>query len=107
MKGPEHVPSCLPAEDLLPLVLDVWRLTQLRAEEGQVSCLTTRIYERLNSLGYRLETPDGSYDENARVKVVEHQPGPEPRRIIACLTPAIYWHGQLVKEANVITKGKS
>lgn len=95
------------AEGLLPLALDLWRLHRATQDESPLSALVTRAFGRLESLGLRLETLEGSaFDENARVRVVEHRPGPETRTIIECVTPAIYWRDRLLKEANVITKGQ-
>lgn len=100
--------SQLVATDLLPLTLDVWRLSRMTEGDERLHTLASRALDRLRALGLRLETLEGNpFDENAKVRVVEHRPGPEPRTVVECVTPAIYWNDQLLKEANVITKGQA
>lgn len=98
----------IPAADLVPLVVDLWRLSRIAEQDQRLSMLCSRILDRVRSVGYRCETLENTlYDENAKVRVIEHRPGPESRVIIECLTPSVYWNESLLKEATVITKGQA
>lgn len=103
--GEPGVPSAKVAE----IAVDLWRITQRAQKEGagdRVLAACDRADGRLRALGFRLETMlDRPYDENLRVRVVDHEEGEGPRTILECLTPAVYYNDRLVREAEVVTKG--
>ena len=40
-----------------------------------------------------------------QVKVIEHEECDQPLMIAECLSPAIYYNGDLIRPAEVVTKG--
>jgi hypothetical protein len=104
--------SSLPSiscDRLADLVIDFWRLEQrARRDSGSERLLTAceRIEDRLRRLGFDVDTlQDRPYSENLRVRVIEHEPAIGARIISECLSPAIYFQGKLIREAEVVTRG--
>lgn len=91
------------------LAIDIWKITRRAASDGaseRVMMACERAGERLERLGFEIVNFKGlPYDCNMRVKVVEHDGGTEPYIISECLTPAVYFKGELLRQAEVVTKG--
>jgi hypothetical protein len=106
----EHQSSLsIPAVMLASLVVDLWKISERAKIEPvaeRVLAACERAEERLRRIGFEIEEMAGRpYDTNMRVHVVEHDGGEEPWSISECLSPAIYYRGELIREADVITKG--
>jgi|GEM_PF-1747406 len=107
---PEHQDSrSIPADMIASLVVDLWKISERAKSEPvaeRVLAACERAEERLRRIGFEIEEMAGRpYDTNMRVHVVEHDGGEEPWSISECLSPAIYYRGELIREAEVITKG--
>ncbi len=96
--------------DVSPLLLEVWRTTMRADRDGaaeSVKFACERMLDACRDLGVKFETYVGqTYDENLRIEVVEHKPGTGVRVIDACLSPAVFLDGKLVKLAQVTTLGE-
>ncbi len=97
------------ATKVAELAIDLWRI-QMRAQAempgGRVTAACERAGDRLRALGFELDTLEGRpYDANLRVQVIDHEEDEEPRRVVECVSPAVYFQGVLVREAEVVTRG--
>ena len=92
------------------LVVDIWKIaTRAKSDSAgeRVLVACERAEDRLSRMGFTIDTMVGqSYNTNLRVQVLEHESGQEPLTISECLSPAIYYQDFLVREAEVITKGR-
>ena len=92
------------------LAIDLWRIERRAQSGGGIERVLTaceRACDRLRALGFEFQTmTDRPYSENLRMKVVEHEEADEPRRVSECLSPAVFFRGALIREAEVVTKGK-
>lgn len=118
---PASPPSEAPAWDsrcqvdqscLVDLLIDLWRIRK-RAQRDPatpeavlVACEVAM--DRVAALGYRIDELVGQpYDPGMRVRVVDHEGGPDHPRISECLCPAVYrGEEQLVRQAEVIVQGE-
>jgi hypothetical protein len=91
------------------IAIDLWKISCRAQNEGaneRVIAACERAEDRLKKLGFEtIDFKGQPYDSNMRVKVVEHDGGVEPYIIAECLRAAVYFRGELLKEAEVITKG--
>jgi hypothetical protein len=91
------------------LAIDLWRIEARAIKDGasdRVRAACERAAERLRGFGFDIDTLEGRpYDENLRVRVVDHEEAEGPRTIVECVTPAVYYQGSLVREAEVVTRG--
>ncbi len=99
----------IPMGSLCSLAVEIWRL-EARSRGSQTPEPVLLAIERLGAglgrLGVQVRDLVGEpFDEGLSVRVVEHEPGDEPRRISECLSPAVYYQGRLLKAADVVTKG--
>jgi hypothetical protein len=106
----EHQDSLsIPADMVASLAVDLWKISERAKSEPvaeRVLAACDRAEERLKRIGFEIEEMTGRpYDTNMRVHVVDHDGGEEPLSISECLSPAIYYRGELIREAEVITKG--
>lgn len=94
--------------ELAHIAVDLWRIShRAKADSASERVITAceRAEDRLRRMGYSIEPPGENYNTNMRIKVVDHEPGQGPLRILECLAPAIYCNGELVLEAEVVTAG--
>ena len=96
---------------LIDLVVDVWRIrnraVRNKATPENVCLACDTALARLNKLGFRIEEHVGeAYHENSRMCVVDHSGGDENRRVVECLTPAVYYRDELIKPAEIVTEGE-
>ncbi len=99
----------VPAHKIVSLVIDLWKITE-RAKCEPVServlAACERAQERIKKIGFVIDEMLGRpYETNMRARVVGTDGGVEPFTISECLSPAIYYQGVLICEAEVITKG--
>lgn len=91
------------------LAVDVWRIESRARKEGagdRVVAACERAVDRLRSMGFSLDSLEGRpYDENLRVRVVDHEDAEGPRTVLECVSPAVYHDDVLVREAEVVTRG--
>lgn len=100
----------VPVAGVAELAVDVWRAgTRARREPSaeRVLIACERAIDRLATLGFTLsDMKDRIYDENLKVRVIEHEDDEGDRRIVECITPAVFYQDRLVREAEVVTRGK-
>jgi len=105
----EEPPGFVSCLAIAELVVDVWKIgTRAAGQEdsGRVLSACERAMERAQRIGFTVEDPSHlPYDTNMKVRVVEHDFSDGPPKIAQCLSPAIYFRGDLVREAEVITEG--
>ena len=99
----------IPASAVATLIVDLWKIGKRANSEGasdRVIAACDRAQDRLIRLGFTVEDLKGClYNTNLRVNVLEHE-GEQPATMIAeCISPAVYFNGVLVRQAEVITKG--
>ncbi|MCC6377142.1 MAG: hypothetical protein IT191_09020 [Microbacteriaceae bacterium] len=97
-------------EALAELAIDVWKIEK-RAKDTtsshRVLTACERALERLTNFGFVIDTMmDRPYSENLRMRVVEHEESEDPRHVIECLSPAIFHGDVLIREADVVTRGR-
>ncbi len=99
----------LPVIHLVPLIVDLWRLSQADIDlDPRGGTIVRRAVDRIRELGYSTEQYEGRrYDENLRVNVIEHRGEQQNRTIVECLSPAVFFGDALLKPADVITEGRS
>lgn len=101
--------NVLPCRDVAELAVDLWRIgTRAKRDSASERVLIAyeRAVDRLDGLGFRFDSMmNHPYDENLKVRVIEHEDGTEPRRIVECITPAVYYKDSLIREAEVVTRG--
>jgi hypothetical protein len=95
---------------LADLAVDVWRIRRRAVRDGATEAVRIaceRAVERFTDLGLQMtEFAIGEpYDENLVVRVVHREEGGSNARIVECLSPAIYFHGKLVRPAEVVIEG--
>lgn len=99
----------IPVDMVASLVVDLWKISERAKSEpvtDRVLAACERAEERLRRIGFEIQEMAGRpYDTNMRVHVVEHDGGVEPWTVSECLSPAIYYRGVLIREAEVVTKG--
>lgn len=105
--SPDPGPS---VDGVAELAVDLWRIAE-RAKKDAAGDRTVaaceRAEDRLKRLGFEIVTMLGqAYDTNLRARVVDHEPGEGPLRIGQCISPAVYYGGKLVREAEVVTIGQ-
>lgn len=92
-------------------VLDIWRLTIRVADNAvpePIQIAVERLNDRIRGMGFEARNLEGeTYQPNMKVFVVDDLGGDEPKYILQCLTPAIYFKDTLIEPANVVIGGKS
>lgn len=92
-------------------VLDIWRLAARVADNSvpeSVQIAVERLSDRVRGMGFEARNLEGeAYQQNMKVFVVDDLGGDEPKYIVQCLTPAIYFKDTLIEPANVVIGGKS
>jgi hypothetical protein len=105
----DHLPSSLDPSDVAELVVDLWRLKKRMDTEGVSERLATsfeRVEARLSRLDFEWDSMEGKlYDTNLKVRVVDHEPDQGHLTIHQCITPAVFYREQLVRQAEIITRG--
>jgi hypothetical protein len=96
-------------EEVAEIAVEVWKIQQ-RALTGtsgdRVIVACERAEDRLLRIGFKLESLVGEqYDTNLRARVLDHDPCHGPLIVGQCISPAVYYKGKLVREAEVVTKG--
>ena len=99
----------LHCERVSEIALDIWRIG-LRIkddrENPRLLAAWERADDRIRKLGFVLDTMvDRLFDDNLRVRVVDNEPCVGPKVISECLTPAVFFNGILIREAEVVTRG--
>ncbi|HTQ10274.1 MAG TPA: hypothetical protein VMI31_09405 [Fimbriimonadaceae bacterium] len=106
----EEPAMTLSCEKVADVAIDIWRLgerAKVERPSDKIIAAWERAEDRIRRLGFRLDNmQDRPYDENLRVRVVEHEPGEGVKIISECLTPAVFFNGILIREAEVVTRGK-
>jgi hypothetical protein len=91
-------------------VLDIWRLATRVTDNSvpePVQIAVERLSDRIRGMGFEARNLEGeTYQQNMKVFVVDDLGGDEPKYILQCLTPAIYFKGTLIEPANVVIGGK-
>jgi len=101
--------SSISASQIAEVAVDIWKISERAksddaAERVGVAC--ERAQDRLRRLGFELDTLVGqAYSTNMRARVVDHEPTLGPMRVAQCISPAVYFAGVLVREAEVVTTG--
>lgn len=98
-------------EDIAELAVDMWKVFE-RARSGnaddRVLAACERAEDRLHRIGFEIDTMVGRpYDTNLKVRVVDHDAGDGPLVIGQCIRPAVFYNKTLVREAEVVTKGRA
>lgn len=95
--------------EVAELAVDMWKIFErVRAENAgsRVVVACERGEDRLRRLGFELDTMIGrAYDTNMRAQVVDHEPGDGALTIGRCISPAVFYRGVLIREAEVVTVG--
>ena len=96
------------ASELVLLITELWRMQQ-RAQQEPVperfALALERSLERVMGLGFEIRSLVGEpYDTHMSVTVIDDRGG-EPKHVLECLTPAIYYRGKLLERANVVIGG--
>lgn len=97
---------------LAELAVSIWRIER-RAQRSadtpenvRMACETA--CDRLRAIGIELRDLVGApYDENMRVRVVQHDGGSGTAHVAECLSPAVYLRNELILPAEVIVKGRT
>jgi len=93
---------------LADVAVAAWRLQRRveRENAGEGILLACQSLQfRLEEMGLRLDEMIGEvYEEQLNIRVIEHIAG-ESERISECLSPAVYFHGLLIKPADVVVSG--
>jgi hypothetical protein len=99
----------LPPEGVAELAVDLWKVSERAKGDGagdRVLAACERAEDRLKRLGFEIDTMTGrTYDTNMRARVVDHEPSQGPLVIGRCITPAVFFRGVLVREAEIVTAG--
>lgn len=95
--------------EVAELAVDIWKISERARVEGahvRVVVACERGEDRLRRLGFELDPMVGRvYDTNMRARVVDHEVGEGALVIGRCISPAVFYHGVLVREAEVVTVG--
>ncbi len=98
------------AEDVAALAVDIWKVAErARAEHAndRVIAACERAEDRLRRMGFEVDAMVGkSYDTNLKVRVMDHDPAEGPTIIGHCISPAVFYRGSLIREAEVVTRGE-
>lgn len=102
--------SCGPtAAEVAELAVDLWKLgerVKSEAASERVATAYERSEDRLKRMGYELDPMVGRpYDTNIKARVVDHEGGEGPLVIGQCISPAVFFKGRLVREAEIVTMG--
>ncbi len=91
------------------LAVDLWKLReriQTEAASERIIAACERTEDRLKRMGFEVDEMIGRpYNTNLKARVVDHEPEPGPLVIGQCISPAVFFRGNLVREAEIITKG--
>lgn len=97
------------AEEVADLAVDLWKLgerVRTEAASDRVATAYERSEDRLKRIGFAVDTMSGRpYDTNMKAKVVDHEAGEGPLMIGQCISPAVFYKGRLVREAEIVTIG--
>jgi len=97
------------AEEVADLAVDLWKLGErVRTESAsdRVETAYERSEDRLKRIGFDVDTMTGRlYDTNMKAKVGDHEAGEGPLMIGQCISPAVFYKGRLVREAEIVTIG--
>jgi len=100
----------LSAEEVAEFVVDLWKLGErVKADVAseRVAAAYERAEERLKRIGFEIDPMVGrSYDTNIKAKVVDHEAEDGPLVVNQCISPAVYFRGRLVREAEIVTTGR-
>lgn len=96
---------------LAELAIAIWRINRRVQRNPQtpesVALACQGASDRVAALGMLVEDLAGHpYDENLRVRVIEHTDAEGAARIAECLSPAVYFFHELIRPAEVIVEGK-
>lgn len=98
------------ASEVAELAVDIWKVERRAIADGasqRVLAACERAMDRLKRIGIELDTlTDRPYNHNLRMRVVEHEETDEPRHVTECLSPGVLFKGNLVREGEVVTRGK-
>jgi hypothetical protein len=96
------------ASELVLLITELWRMQQSTHREPipeRFALALERSLERVMGLGFEIRSLVGEpYDTHMNVVVIDDRGG-EPKHVLECLTPAIYYRGKLLERANVVIGG--
>jgi len=97
------------AIEVAELAVDLWKLgerTKTEAASERISAAYERAEDRLKRIGFEIDPMVGRpYDTNIKAKVVDHESGSGPLLVGQCISPAVFFRGQLVREAEIVTFG--
>lgn len=97
------------AAEVAGLAVDLWKLGERAKSEGaseRLAAAYERAEDRLKRIGFEIDTMVGRpYDTNIKAKVVDHESGEGSLVIGQCISPAIFFRGKLVREAEIVTMG--
>lgn len=92
-------------------VIDRWKIHKRATDElasERILAACERAEERMRRAGFVVKDLTGEpYDTGIQAKVLEHDEGDGSLKVAQCLSPAIYFQSRLIREAEIITKGKS
>lgn len=99
------------AAEVAELAVDLWKLgdrARADAASERVAAAYERAEDRLKRIGFEVDPMvNRPYDTNLKVRVVGHEPGEGPLVISQCISPAVYFRGRLVREAEIVTNGSN
>jgi len=102
--------QALSAEEVAEFVVDLWKLGErVKADVAseRIAAAYERAEDRLKRIGYEIDAMVGrSYDTNIKARVVDHEAGDGPLVVSQCISPAVYFRGRLVREAEIVTTGR-
>jgi hypothetical protein len=97
------------ALEIADLAVDLWKLGERTKTEGATERIVAafeRAEDRLKRIGFEWETLVGkNYNTNLKAKVVDHEASEGPLVISKCISPAVYFRGSLIREAEIVTIG--
>jgi hypothetical protein len=95
--------------EIADLAVDIWKLGERAKTEGasdRMIAAYERAEGRLKRIGFELDSMVGKpYDTNLKARVIDHESGEGPVVIGQCISPAVFFRGRLVREAEIVTKG--
>jgi hypothetical protein len=97
------------AAEIAELAVDLWKLgerAKAEAASERVAAAYERAEDRLKKIGFDVDPMVGRpYDTNIKAKVVDHEASEGPLLIGQCISPAVFFRGLLVREAEIVTIG--
>lgn len=97
------------AAEVAELAVDLWKLgerVKTEAPSERVWTAYERSEDRLKRMGFEVDAMIGRpYDTNIKARVVDHEAGEGPLVIGHCISPAVFFKGRLVREAEIVTMG--